>query len=145
LRLPGSVAGDRSGDSLQLKLLSAVADIGVCLSVYGYPYHGLYPGDPTAEVRRHAEDAVNSALGHLCAGLPLAPWKSCVLSEFVVMLNAFENDDTEEREQACAYCERIMGILGLGSSGGLLNNRLYGFDILDRSRRYSAGRLLGSA
>ena len=51
-----------------------------------------------------------------------------MLSEFLEMLKAFKHEDTEEREQACTYCERVMGILGIASSDGALNSWLYGFD-----------------
>jgi hypothetical protein len=67
-------------------------------------------------------------LDPLAIGLPEAPRKSYVLSEFLEMLKAFEHEDTEEREQACTYCERVMNVLGIESSDGLLNTWLYGFD-----------------
>ena len=36
--------------------------------------------------------------------------------------------DTEDRERVCHYFEELMGIVGLESSGGHLNNFMYGFD-----------------
>ena len=36
--------------------------------------------------------------------------------------------DTENRERICAYFEELMDIVGLESSGGLLNEFMYGFD-----------------
>lgn len=36
--------------------------------------------------------------------------------------------DTEDRERVCHYFEELMDIVGLKSSGGLLNNFMYGFD-----------------
>ena len=88
----------------------------------------LYPGAPTEEVRLSAERAVNMMLDRLRVGLTELPRKSYVLSEFLEMLNAFEGYDTEEREQACTYCERVMEILGIENSDGALNTWLYGFD-----------------
>jgi|ERR1035441_4134575 hypothetical protein len=88
----------------------------------------LYPGAPTEEVRLHAQQAVNSMLDRLSVGLGQSPRKSYVLSEFLEMLKAFEHEDTEEKEQACTYCERVMEILGIESSDGALNTWLYGFD-----------------
>ena len=35
--------------------------------------------------------------------------------------------DTEERERVCSYFEELMDIVGLESSGGHLNNFMYGF------------------
>ncbi len=88
----------------------------------------LYPGAPTNEIRLNAERAVNTMLDRLAVGLPTSPRKSYVLSEFLEMLKAFEHEDTEEREQACTYCERVMSILGIASSDGALNSWLYGFN-----------------
>jgi hypothetical protein len=88
----------------------------------------LYPGAPTEEVRLNAERAVNAMLDRLAVDLPESPRKSYVLSEFLKMLKAFEHEDTEEREQACTYCERVMSALGIASSDGALNTWLYGFD-----------------
>jgi hypothetical protein len=36
--------------------------------------------------------------------------------------------DTENRERICTYYEELMDIVGLESSGGLLNEFIYGFD-----------------
>jgi hypothetical protein len=88
----------------------------------------LYPGAPTEEIRLRVEHAVNGMLDRLSVGLQESPRKSYVLAEFLEMLQCFEEDDTEEREQACTYCERVMTILGIESSDGLLNTWLYGFD-----------------
>lgn len=37
--------------------------------------------------------------------------------------------DTENRERICSYYEELMDIVGLESSGGHLNNFMYGFDL----------------
>ena len=89
---------------------------------------GLYPGAPTEEIRQRSESAVNAMLDRLRSGLSRSPQKAYVLSEFLEMLKAFESEDTEEREQACSYCERVMEILSIESSDGALNTWLYGFD-----------------
>jgi hypothetical protein len=36
--------------------------------------------------------------------------------------------DTEDRERVCSYFEELMDIVGLESSGGHLNDWMYGFD-----------------
>ena len=36
--------------------------------------------------------------------------------------------DTEDRERVCHYFEELMDIVGLESSGGMLNTFMYGFD-----------------
>jgi hypothetical protein len=88
----------------------------------------LYPGAPNEEIRANSERAVNAMLDRLRDGLAQSPRKSYALSEFLEMLKAFEHEDTEERERACTYCERVMDILGIESSDGQLNTWLYGFD-----------------
>ena len=42
--------------------------------------------------------------------------------------------DTEDREKVCHYFEELMDIVGLESSGGHLNNFMYGFDPDDYSK-----------
>ncbi len=37
--------------------------------------------------------------------------------------------DSEDRERICTYFEELMDIVGLESSGGNLNNFVYGFDL----------------
>lgn len=36
--------------------------------------------------------------------------------------------DTEDRERICSYFEELMDIVGMQSSGGYLNDFMYGFD-----------------
>ena len=88
----------------------------------------FYPGAATEEIRLAAEKAVNAMLERMRVRLLASLRKSYVMAEFLKMLKAFENADTEEREQACEYCERIMKILGIEGSDGMLNTWLYGFD-----------------
>jgi len=40
----------------------------------------------------------------------------------------YDKLDTEDRERICLYFEELMDIVNLESSGGLLNNFMYGFD-----------------
>ncbi|MEI7999466.1 MAG: DUF4844 domain-containing protein [Candidatus Omnitrophota bacterium] len=88
----------------------------------------MYPGSPSEDIRISGERAINAMLDRLQSGLKGSPRKSFVLSEFMTMLKNFENEDTEEREQACGYCERVMDLLGIEGSDGLLNKWLYDID-----------------
>ena len=47
----------------------------------------------------------------------------------------YVNIDTEDRERKCAYFEELMDIVGLESSGGHLNDFMYGFDPNAKSRQ----------
>src|ERR1700735_5624381 len=112
-----------------LSLTSAVFDrLAALRSAPKFQEEGLYHGAPTEEMRKSVAFAINRMLDRLMSGLPSSPRKSYVLSEFLEMLKVFEGHDTEEREKACAYCERIMDLLGIESSAGVLNTWLYGFD-----------------
>lgn len=42
--------------------------------------------------------------------------------------------DTEDRERVCHYFEELMELVGLESSGGLLNEFMYGFNPDDFSK-----------
>jgi hypothetical protein len=75
-----------------------------------------------------SEKAINAMLRQLQPHLSKGTDKSFVISQFLAMLKDFESADTEEKEQACGYCERVMEILNIESSDGLLNEWLYGFD-----------------
>jgi Domain of unknown function (DUF4844) len=111
-----------------LILTSAVVDqLAALRSAPKFQEEGLYR-PPTEEIRKSAELAINNMLDRLRSGLPRSPQKAYVLSEFLEMLKAFEGGDTEEREKACTYCERVMDLLGIESSDGVLNAWLYGFD-----------------
>jgi hypothetical protein len=89
---------------------------------------GLYPGAPNETIRSESEAKVNSMIDRICAGLAATPHKRFVLAEFKIMLGQFDADDTEEREHACAYCERVMDIMGIRSADGILGAWLYGSD-----------------
>lgn len=91
----------------------------------------LYPGAPTEQIRLTAERAVNEMLDRLILAFARPVSKELLLSEFLMMLKHFEESDisdTEEREQACSYCEEVMDIVGVKSSDGVLNKWLYGFE-----------------
>jgi hypothetical protein len=88
----------------------------------GTIYNGLRPDS----ARQEAETQLNDLIDRLCTGLAAAPTKQFVLSEFARTLDEFEPIDTEDREWLLRYLERIMDILGIESSDGLLNRWLYG-------------------
>jgi len=90
--------------------------------------HDYYPGAPDETVRARCEKAINQMVAELISGLPENPKKEYVLSTFAKHLKKLEMEDTEEREEACYYCEKIMEILSIESSDGVLNTWLYGFD-----------------
>jgi hypothetical protein len=89
----------------------------------------LYPGAPEEAVRAEAQAIIDAMIGRLVLDLPSNPQRSTVLRAFKTMLPTFERMDSEEREQAAWYCERIMQITGVGSSGELLNVWRYGFPL----------------
>jgi Domain of unknown function (DUF4844) len=95
----------------------------------------FYPGAMSEGERLIAQHFVNDMLDRLQSALNPASRKAFVMAEFLKMLRHFEQWDSEEREQVCTYCERVMDILGIQSSDGLLNQWLYGFDPDKRPKR----------
>ena len=89
---------------------------------------GLYPGAPSEAVRLRCEARVNQWLAVLIQASPQSLAPDRVLAQFRTLLPAFDDEDTDERERVGAYCEKILEILGIASSDGVLNTWLYGFD-----------------
>jgi hypothetical protein len=87
-----------------------------------------YFGAPNEEVRTRCEAAINQLLDELIAGWDANPTKAFVLAQFERTLEKFNLEDSEEQDQALSYLERIMDILGIESSDGLLNTWRYGFN-----------------
>jgi hypothetical protein len=88
---------------------------------------GIYHA-PSEEVRITAAAHLNELIDRLVAAIATHPTKAFVLSEFRRTLTKFDSADSEERDRLLAYLERIMDIVGIESSDGLLNNWRYGFD-----------------
>ena len=89
---------------------------------------GLYSGAPNENIRARCELWINALLESLISNIEKNPQKDFVLNEFMNALANFDEEDTEEKEQACEYLEQIMTILDIESSDGKINNWLYGFD-----------------
>jgi hypothetical protein len=89
----------------------------------------VYPGAPSEIVRAEAQAIIDGAIERLILDLPSNPKRSTVLGVFKSMLPRFEQMGSEEKDQASAYCERIMQITGVHSSGELLNVWRYGFPL----------------
>ena len=62
----------------------------------------------------------------LVLDLPKHPSKEAVLQQFELTLATMSSADTEDRERAASYCEKIMDVLDIESSDGVLNRWLYG-------------------
>jgi hypothetical protein len=88
---------------------------------------GIYHA-PSEAVRIAAAAHLNELLDRLVASVAAHPTKAFVLSEFRRTLAEFDSSDSEERDRLLAYLERIMDIVGIESSDGLLNDWRYGFD-----------------
>jgi hypothetical protein len=89
---------------------------------------GLYTGVHDASERLAAEATVNAVIERVEQLASGAPTKKAVLGEFSLGLSKITLSDTEDREQAALYMERIMDCVGMESSDGLLNTWMYGFD-----------------
>jgi hypothetical protein len=88
----------------------------------------FYPGAADEATRIRCESQLNGLIDRLLSNLPKHPTKQYVLTEFRATLTPIEMEDSEERDQFLGYLERIMDIVGIESSDGLLNEWRYGFD-----------------
>lgn len=86
-----------------------------------------YPGASDEISRVRLEGQMNQLLDRLIANLPANPSRSYVLEQFREALPTFDLDDSEDRDQVARYLERVMDIVGIVDSGGLLNEWRYGF------------------
>lgn len=86
----------------------------------------LLPGvDATAE-RDRLTDLINGLADQLLAGVVEHPSKLWVMQKFQTALMQLEDHDTEAREHLGMELERLMDILGIESSDGLLSFYLGG-------------------
>jgi hypothetical protein len=87
----------------------------------------FYPGAVDEPSRAFAQAGIDAVIDSLIRQLPSQPRKSLVLMTFKVALAAYDPPESEDRDQFLAYLERIMRIVGVKSSGELLNVWRYGF------------------
>ena len=89
-----------------------------------------YTGAPDPETRDRCNGGFNELIDELLKQSATGSIKKTdVLIVFSEKLNFFNDEDTEEKEQATGYCETIMDMLNIESSDGTLNEWLYGFDV----------------
>lgn len=79
------------------------------------------PDVDTTEEREHLSALFNELLDHLISGIEQNPSKLWVMKQFQLPLTAMGVEDTEAREHFGVHLERLMDILGIDSSDGLLN------------------------
>jgi hypothetical protein len=78
------------------------------------------PGYNTRDEQVRCTRTVDELLDRLIAGLESNRRKSWVFEQFIPTLRAACEEDTEARERFGPYMERIMDILGIDSSEGML-------------------------
>lgn len=88
---------------------------------------GFYVGALNEAVRLSAQRSVDGLLDALLVELPANPRRSMVLAQFKSAMASFSVSESEERDQFLVYLQRIMKVLGMRSSGELLNVWRYGF------------------
>ena len=87
----------------------------------------FYFGAPNETVRQSAQRSVDVLLDSLLLELPKNPKRAMVLAKFKAAMGAFSVSESEERDQFLVYLQRIMKVLGMQSSGELMNVWRYGF------------------
>ncbi len=88
----------------------------------------LYPGATNDGVRVHCQAVIDALAQRL---MPLAGTSiddELFKNELRQTILKFGATDSEELERGAGYVEEMMDILGIESSGGLLNMWAYGFD-----------------
>jgi hypothetical protein len=85
-----------------------------------------YTGVPDPVDRLAGDKAFSQLIDVLVSDLPKHSAKSFVLGQFKMALSKFSSVETEDRERAVSYCEKIMDVLGIANSDGVLNRWLYG-------------------
>ncbi len=93
---------------------------------FGPSRDGTYTGVDDRMARAAADAAFADLIDRLVTELPRNPSKIFLLAEFRRTLSSLALTDTEDRERAAGYCERIMLVVGIKSSDGILNRWLYG-------------------
>ena len=88
----------------------------------------LLPGVDTTEERARLCLKLNDLADVLVRGVERNPSKWWVLSQFQRVLAGMDQEDTEVREHFGMELERVMDILGIQSSDGVLSYYLGGFE-----------------
>lgn len=91
----------------------------------------FYPGIADESMRDVLTQKVNLAANDFAKVFHQTDATDADYLQMILMaLKRFEshNLDTEDRERVCHYFEELMNMVGLESSGGLLNEFMYGFD-----------------
>jgi len=86
----------------------------------------FYPGTPNEAMRTEIENSLNKLIQEIIDGIPRKPKKSFVLKTIKSTMPHFEKFVSEEKDRFCLYCEEILDILGINSSGHLINVWRYG-------------------
>jgi hypothetical protein len=93
------------------------------------PKMRLLPGIDPSEERERLTQVLNALAEGLICDLRSHPTRMWVMSQFQRVLEKVRHEDTEGREHFGMELERLMDILGIQSSDGLLNHYLLGLDL----------------
>ena len=101
----------------------------------------FYPGAQTPEIRVQMNERINMAADDF---IQVAKRNQPTDKEFQEAIGTglgrfheiYLDLDTEDRERICTYFEEMMDIVGLESSGGHLNEFMYGFDPTSSSKSH---------
>lgn len=87
----------------------------------------FYYGAPNEGVRASAQQRVDAVLDSLVTELRNNSRRLFVLATIKHALPSLDNFDSEERDQALVYFERVLSLLEISGSGELFNVWRYGF------------------
>lgn len=107
--------------------LAVSAEVLGALAVYrASPKLELLPGVDTTVEKQRLTPLLDDLADRLLAGINANPSKRWVMRQFQVTLERLQDEDTEAREHFGMELERLMDILGIDSSDGLLGYYLGG-------------------
>jgi len=87
----------------------------------------FYFGAPNEAIRAEAELAVNAIISGAIKKLIINPQKSTILAHFKSTLASIDHFDSEEKDRALFYLERVLDIVDVNDSEELFNVWRYGF------------------
>ena len=85
----------------------------------------FYP-EPCCDVRESAEHLLNDLVVRVIAGIKESPTKGFFLTQLKPTLEAFSDFDSEEQDRLMEYLGRLLDILGIASTDGLIGAWRYG-------------------
>ncbi|MGO4549578.1 DUF4844 domain-containing protein [Lysobacter sp. 2RAF19] len=116
-----------SEDSTTVQALRQIAGKDNFAGELGALYTGVQDPIARSELNSRFDHAVELLISAASAGAQTPEYLAIIEKQ----INGFDRDslDTEDAEQVASNFEKVLDCLGIESSGDILNDWMYGFDI----------------